>query len=71
MSADEETIQKLVVKAASLLKMAPMLTVPQGRCAAKFFIGTLAQSIFGEDDKAGEGFQADGGISIKSGAVVD
>ena len=29
MSTDEVTIQKLVAKAASLLKKAPMLTVPQ------------------------------------------
>ena len=34
MSADEVTIQKLVVKTASLLKKAPMLTVPQAMRAA-------------------------------------
>ena len=36
MSADEETLWKLVMKAASLLKKAPMLTVPQAMCAANF-----------------------------------
>ena len=34
MSSDEVTNQKLVAKAASLLKKAPMLTVPQGMHAA-------------------------------------
>ena len=36
MSTDESTIQKLVAKAASLLKMAPVLTVPQAMRAANF-----------------------------------
>jgi len=36
MSTDESTIQKLVKKAASLLKKAPMLTVPQAMRAANF-----------------------------------
>ena len=36
MSTDEVTIQKLVAKAASLLKKAPMLTVPQAMRAAIF-----------------------------------
>ena len=71
MPSDEVTIQKLVAKAAPLLKKAPMLTVPQGMRAAIFSSAQSTNPTLQMRVRRMLSNQADGDISIESGASTD